>query len=441
MKPHAPKIFVLDTNVLLHDSTCLDRFEENDVVVPLVVIEELDKFKRGSQEINLHARECLRRLDQLTGDVMAPAGVSLGEGRGRVRVVRNGPLSETLRACFFTDGPDHRILDIALAQHADHPQRRVVLVTKDTNLRLKAKSLGLIAQDYTNDKVESIDRLYTGRRTVTDLPAELIAQLHERGTLPEAALPGLDPVANENFLLRNGSTSGLATFRPTDRTYVRVANVAAYGVRPRNSEQTFALRALLDDDIPLVTLMGNAGTGKTLLALAAALEARRRYRQILLARPIVPLSNRDIGFLPGDADAKIDPYMRPLFDNLAVICGESAEKESEAQKIAQMREQEKLLITPLAYIRGRSLQRVYFIIDEAQNLTPHEVKTIVTRAGEGTKVVLTGDVRQIDQPYLDSLSNGLSYTVARMVGQTLYSHVTLEKGERSKLADLASTLL
>jgi PhoH-like ATPase len=438
----APKIFVLDTNVLLHDAGCLDCFEENDLVIPLVVIEELDKFKRGSQDLNQHARQCLRRLDELTGDVMAPAGVPLGEGRGSLRVVTSGPPSDILRAHFLTDGPDHRILDVALALHSDQPQRRVVLVTKDTNLRLKAKSLGITAQDYTTDKVESFDRLYTGRRTLTGLSGELLAQLHENGTLPASAVPGLDaPIPNENFLLRNGTTSAIATYRASDQLLHKVSHVTAYGVRPRNAEQTFALRALLDDDVPLVTLIGKAGTGKTLLALAAALECRRRYRQILLARPIVPLSNRDLGYLPGDADAKIDPYMRPLFDNLAVICGENGEKESEANKIAQMREQEKLLITPLAYIRGRSLQRVYFIIDEAQNLTPHEVKTIITRAGEGTKVVLTGDIRQIDQPYLDSLSNGLSYTIARMVGQPLYAHVTLEKGERSKLADLASSLL
>ncbi len=442
MSQRAPKIFVLDTNVLLHDSGCLDHFEENDVVIPLVVIEELDKFKRGNQELNQHARECLRRLDELTGDVMSQDGVSLGEGRGSLRVIVCGAPSEALRAQFLTDGPDHRILDVALGLHADRPARRVVLVTKDTNLRLKAKSLGVTAQDYTTDKVESFDRLYTGKRTLDGLPAELIARLHEAGALPASAVPGLDaPIPNENFLLRNGTASAIASYRAADQTLVRISHVTAYGVRPRNADQTFALRALLDDDVPLVTLVGKAGTGKTLLALAAALECRRRYHQILLARPIVPLSNRDLGYLPGDAEAKIDPYMRPLFDNLAVICGESGEKESEAQKIAQMREQEKLLITPLAYIRGRSLQRVYFIIDEAQNLTPHEVKTIITRAGEGTKVVLTGDIRQIDQPYLDSLSNGLSYTIARMVGQPLYAHVTLEKGERSKLADLASTLL
>jgi PhoH-like ATPase len=222
---------------------------------------------------------------------------------------------------------------------------------------------------------------------------------------------------------------------------VRVERTSAYGIQPRNAEQSFALAALLNDDIKLVTLAGTAGTGKTLLALAAALECRQRYRQILLARPVVPLSNRDLGFLPGDVNAKLDPYMQPLFDNLSVIRHHLGEREAAADRINEMRESEKLMITPLAYIRGRSLQRMFFIVDEAQNLTPHEVKTIITRAGEGTKIVFTGDIYQIDQPYLDALSNGLSYLINRMKGQALYAHVTLEKGERSELADLASELL
>jgi PhoH-like ATPase len=249
------------------------------------------------------------------------------------------------------------------------------------------------------------------------------------------------PRANENFVLRNGSKSALATFRPGDRTFVRVEKQIAYGISPRNAEQSFALKALLNDDIKLVTLAGTAGTGKTLLALAAALECRQRYRQILLARPVVPLSNRDLGFLPGDISEKLDPYMQPLYDNLTVIRHQCGENTQAAQRINDMRESEKLLITPLAYIRGRSLQRIFFIVDEAQNLTPHEVKTIITRAGEGTKIIFTGDVAQIDQPYLDGLSNGLSYLIHRMMGQPLYAHVTLEKGERSALADLASELL
>ena len=249
------------------------------------------------------------------------------------------------------------------------------------------------------------------------------------------------PVANENFVLRSSSNSVLANYDATDDCYRRVERTTCYGIKPRNAEQSFALAALTNPRIKLVTLVGKAGTGKTLLALAASLHCRTHYRQILMGCPIVPLSNRDIGFLPGDVKAKIDPYMQPLYDNLAVIRHQFEANSAEAQRIQQMLEAEKLLITPLAYIRGRSLQKIYFIVDEAQNLTPHEVKTIITRAGEGTKIVFTGDVQQIDHPYLDKLSNGLSFLISRMKGQPIYSHITLEKGERSMLADLASRLL
>jgi PhoH-like ATPase len=264
----------------------------------------------------------------------------------------------------------------------------------------------------------------------------------EGGMVSVDHVPGIvNPLPNENFILRNGSKSVLCTYRQADRMLLRVEKATTYGISPRNAEQSFALKLLTNDDIKLVTLAGTAGTGKTLLALAAALECRQRYRQILLARPVVPLSNRDLGFLPGDIGAKLDPYMQPLYDNLTVIRHQFNDHDVAAQRINEMRESEKLLITPLAYIRGRSLQRIFFIIDEAQNLTPHEVKTIITRAGEGTKIVLTGDIKQIDQPYLDALSNGLSYLINRMKGQSIYGHVTLEKGERSALADLASELL
>jgi len=441
IQPPAPKLFVLDTNVILHDSGCIRSFQEHDVVVPITVLEELDQFKRGNEDINFQAREFLRRLDALTGDVLAPAGCPLGTGLGSIRVVlgsgQRGP------EAFLADTPDHRILRTTLELEAESAPRPVILVSKDTNLRMKAKSLGLRAQDYTTDKVKGFDQLYTGKRLVEGLASETIDRLYAAGgVLPAAEVPlATPPWANENFVLRNGSRSALATFRRADEAFHRVEKLVCYGITPRNAEQSFALKALTDDSIRLVTLAGTAGTGKTLLALAAALECRQRYRQILLARPVVPLSNRDLGYLPGDIAAKLDPYMQPLYDNLTVIRHQCGEDTQAAQRITEMRDSEKLLITPLAYIRGRSLQRMFFIVDEAQNLTPHEVKTIITRAGEGTKIVFTGDVAQIDQPYLDALSNGFSYLIQRMVGQSLAAHVTLEKGERSELADLASALL
>jgi PhoH-like ATPase len=443
-EPSVPtKVFVLDTNVILHDSGCILNFAEHDIAIPITVLEELDKFKRGNEDINFQAREFLRRLDDLTGDALSETGASLGEGRGSIRVVLGRELDSRLKASFFQDSPDHRILNTALALQKREHARPVVLISKDTNLRMKAKSLGLPAQDYSSDKIESYDKLYTGKRVISDAPSEVISRFYENsGYVPASQVQCVEnPLPNENFILRNGSKSVLATYRPGEQMLVRVEKMTTYGISPRNAEQSFALKALTNDEIKLVTLVGAAGTGKTILALAAALECRQRYRQILLARPVIPLGNKDLGYLPGDIEAKLDPYMQPLYDNLAVIRHQFSDNDPSAQRINDMRENEKLLITPLAYIRGRSLQRIFFIVDEAQNLTPHEVKTIITRAGEGTKIVMTGDIRQIDQPYLDTLSNGLSYLINRMTGQPIFAHITLEKGERSALADLASELL
>ena len=307
---------------------------------------------------------------------------------------------------------------------------------------MKAKSLGIRAQDYSTDKVESMDKLYTGKRLIEGLQTSVLEQFfHGDGQVPADQLDCVrHPIANENFVLRNGSKSVLTTYNPHLKSFTRIDRISASWVSPRNAEQSFALRALMNDEIKLVTLTGKAGSGKTLLALAAALECKKRYRQILLARPAVPLSNRDLGFLPGDIQAKLDPYMQPLYDNMAVMRPPLSEIGG-APRVQDLLAENHLEVTPLAYIRGRSLQRVFFIVDEAQNLNPHEIKTIITRAGEGTKIVFTGDIQQIDHPYLDSLSNGLSYLIDRMVGQSLFAHVTLEKGERSELAELASNLL
>jgi PhoH-like ATPase len=440
--PAARKVFILDTNVILHDSGCIHNFAEHDVVIPITVLEELDRFKKGNEDVHFHAREFLRQLDALTGDVLSGDGAPLGPELGRIRVVLGRELNERVRKAFLTDSPDHRILNTTLIVSQAESPRRAILVTKDTNLRMKAKALGLVAQDYESDKIESFEKLYTGKRTVGDMPSDLVDAFYQDDGRVAAALLGVvpDPIANENFILRNHAKSVLACYRQPDLSFTRVKTSRAYGIKPRNAEQSFALNALTNDDVKLVTLAGKAGTGKTLLALAAALECRKQYRQILLARPVVPLSNRDIGYLPGDVAAKLDPYMQPLFDNLTVIRHELGDTE-DARRVTEMLESKKLEITPLAYIRGRSLQRIFFIVDEAQNLTPHEVKTIITRAGEGTKIVFTGDIYQIDHPYLDSLSNGLSYLINRMVGQPIYAHVTLEKGERSELAELASNLL
>ena len=442
-KKNLAKLFVLDTNVILHDSSCITHFEENDIAVPITVLEELDNFKRGNEQIHFNARDFLRILDELTGDQLFDDGVSIGKSKGKIRVIVGKDWHPKLGSLFTEDTPDHRILNVALWLKEDNKGTELIIVSKDTNLRMKAKSLGIPAQDYTTDKVESVEKIYTGVRMIEGMKIEFIDALYNsnNGVALGKAIDINDATPNENFILRNKHKSALATYDGNRKQLLRVNKQQVYGIMPRNAEQSFAVNALINPNLQLITLSGKAGTGKTLLALAAALERRKEYRQIYLARPIVPLSNRDIGYLPGDIKSKLDPYMQPLFDNLSVIRHQFSEKDGRASKLTEMLEKEKLVITPLAYIRGRSFQKVFFIIDEAQNLTPHEVKTIITRAGEGTKIVFTGDIHQIDHPYLDTLSNGLSFLINRMVGQAMYAHITLKKGERSALAELASDLL
>lgn len=437
------KNFVLDTNVILHDSSSIHHFEEHDIVIPISVLEELDAFKKGSDSLNFHAREFLRTLDSLSGDKLFNGGVRIAPGSGRISVKLEREFHPDLLLNFASNKHDHRILNTAYHLSKEEPDRAAILVTKDANLRMKAKAMGLMAQDYTSDHVRDINSLYSGKRMAESIPMELIEQLYQQPwEVPLSAVDISPPLtSNEYLILRNGRKSALARFHPGENVLRRVSRSSAYSIVPRNAEQTFALNALLDPEIHLVSITGKAGTGKTLLALAAALEARRSYRQIFMARPIVPLSNRDMGYLPGDIPAKLDPYMQPLYDNLSVIQNQFSEDEPSHQRISGLLEANKLVIAPLSYIRGRSLVKIFFIVDEAQNLTPHEIKTIITRSGEGTKIVFTGDIFQIDHPYLGTLSNGLSYLIEKMQGQNRFAHISLEKGERSELAELASNLL
>lgn len=438
----AKKILVLDTNVILHDYECLFKFEDNDVVIPITVLEEIDAFKRGHDQINYNAREFIRILDTFSGEKLMSSGVTLGPGMGRVSIDASHLDAPAIRNAFIENKADHRILSVAYTLTNQDKAQTVILVSKDVNLRLKAKSLGVMAEDYSSDQVRDFEGLYPGKQEIADVSKQAMdTMLSLDGCLPPEALHIVAPQPHEFFILKNKRNSLLGYYNPETELIHRMDKPTAFGIVPRNAEQAFALKALLDPSIALVTLSGKAGTGKTLLALAAALEIRRFYHQIFLARPIIPLSNRDLGFLPGDIEKKLDPYMQPLYDNLNVIQNQYKEGSKEHKNIKKMLESEKLYISPLAYIRGRSLDKIFFIVDEAQNLTPHEVKTIITRAGEGTKIVFTGDPYQIDTPYLDSHSTGLSVLIERMKGQRLYAHITLEKGERSPLADLASNLL
>jgi len=442
-KKNHKKLFILDTNVLLHDYKCIYNFEENDIIIPIVVLEELDKFKRGNDLINFHAREFTRELDKLSGDMLLTANIPLGENLGNMHIETGKDFSEKVNQSFPERTADHRILAIADYVCTSNRDKTVVLITKDINLRMKAKSLGIIAQDYENDKVANIDDLYKGIRILERVSQELISKLYELPDGVSAQEFNLEAnlIGHQFYILKNNGSSALAHYNPINKMLRRVIKQTTYGIDPRNAEQTFALEALSNPDIQLVSLTGKAGTGKTLLALASALQQQKRYKQIFLARPIVPLANRDLGFLPGDVKEKMDPYMQPLYDNLTVIKHKFSHQSPEFIRINDMMKEDKLVITPLAYIRGRSLSSIFFIVDEAQNLTPHEIKTIITRAGEGTKMIFTGDIEQIDSPYLDIASNGLSYLSDKMKDQDIFAHVNLVKGERSFLAELASKLL
>lgn len=436
------KIFVLDTSVLLYDYDAVKNFQKNDIAIPITVLEELDTFKKGNNVINLHAREFIRYLDKISDKNMLQQWIPLnGQSHGKLRVLKDESSEVDASSIFGSQKNDHRILNSALKLMEDEPDKKVILVSKDINLRIKARALNIEAEDYETVQVQDIDHLYKGKTEVKYEDANLINKFYQEGSLNPGEVTDAKPTSNHFFILKNHSSSALGYYNSKSELIEPVNKMAAYGIKPKNAEQTFALQAILNPDNLLVTITGSAGTGKTLLALAGALEQRRDYQQIYLARPIVPLSNKDIGYLPGDVKSKIDPYMQPLWDNLSLIKNQFKESSKPFKKIDEMVETEKLRIVPLAYIRGRSLSNVIFIVDEAQNLTPHEVKTIITRAGENTKVIFTGDIFQIDTPYLDTQSNGLSYLVDRMHDNDLYAHINLEKGERSELANLASKLL
>ena len=434
------KIFVLDTSVLLHDHQSITTFEDNNVAIPITVLEELDKFKVGNDTKNFCAREVIRFIDRLSGNGGLQDWISLGKGKGSFRVIMEQKPKKIDAEAVYAEGKnDHKIINAALYLKENEPKKAVTLVTKDINLRIKAKALGVIAEDYETGKVaiQSEEK----SNTIEGVDSERIREIFTKGRIDENGILGASKLVNGYYILKNGKSSSLAFFNHAVDQIERIEKEFVYGIKPKNAEQAFALHALVNPSIKLVAIQGVAGTGKTLLALASALEQAKQYNQIILARPIVPLSNKEIGFLPGDANDKIGPYMEPLFDNLKFIKSQFGQNEKKHKAIIEMQESGKILITPLAFIRGRSLSNIMFIIDEAQNLTPHEVKTIITRAGENTKIVFTGDVHQIDTPYLDENSNGLAYLIDRLTGQKLFSNVKLEKGERSELANMANDLL
>jgi PhoH-like ATPase len=436
------KIFVLDTSVLLHDHESITNFDDNYVAIPITVLEELDKFKLGNDTKNFSAREVIRFIDKLSNTNLLQEWISLGSKKGKFKIIMDyNPKNIDAEHIFAAQKNDHKIINSALVLQQDEPNCKVVLVTKDVNLRIKAKAIGVVAEDYQTGKVTLKEITSDSAQTIDGVDSDIIREIFIKSTIAENGILGKKKKTNSYYILKNGKNSSLCYYNHLNDEVERIEKEYVYGIKPKNAEQAFAFHALLNSHVKLVALQGVAGTGKTLLALASALEQAKSYNQIILARPIVPLSNKDIGFLPGDANDKIGPYMEPLWDNLKFIKSQFGPNEKKLKQIVEMEESGSMLITPLAFIRGRSLSNIIFIIDEAQNLTPHEVKTIITRAGENTKIIFTGDVQQIDTPYLDENSNGLAYLVDKLSGQPLFCHVKLEKGERSELANLANQLL
>ncbi|MFD1257757.1 PhoH family protein [Mucilaginibacter terrae] len=437
------KIFVLDTSVILYDHNAFENFQEHDVAIPIQVLEELDNMKTGNDTRNFEARGFIRLMDNYSQNHLLNEWLPLnGKQKGSFKVIMDRAITDTNAETIFGNGKiDHRILNAALNLQAENATRKVVLVSKDICLRLKAKALNLHAEDYETGKVKNLEELYTGRTMLNKVTDKTINQFNKQQVISLELLNITPPEGNLFYILEGKKNNVLAFYNKQTGMLERVNEPTAFHIKPKSTEQAFALHALLNPDIKLVTIQGNAGTGKTLLALASALEQRKNYRQIYVTRPTIPLGNKDIGFLPGDAKSKVDPYMAPIWDNLKFLKDQFVDDEKMQHKIDEMVSTDKISITPLAFIRGRTLTKIFFMVDEAQNLTPHEIKTIISRAGENSKVVFTGDIYQIDTPYLDAESNGLSYLIDKAKNHPLYAHITLQKGERSELANLANELL
>ncbi|HYG34753.1 MAG TPA: PhoH family protein [Clostridia bacterium] len=436
------KNYILDTNVLLHDPNSLLKFEDNHVLLPIEVIEEIDRFKRESSELGQNARAVSRMLDGLREVGQLSEGVPLPNG-GRLRIVfQKNKTRENGHAVFSTDSVDNRILSLAFGIKKSQPKSQTVLVSKDINLRIKADALGMMAEDYENDRV-FIKDLYTGMIEFT-ISSEKMAAFRTNGELELNG--GKQYFPNEYCTLLDETNPKRAALAKVDKTGTKLLPIVdcregVWGIKPRNREQHFAFDALLDDQIKLVTLMGKAGTGKTLLAMAAGLKRTvldREFRRLVVARPTISMG-KELGFLPGSLEEKLAPWMQPIHDTLEMLS--DLNMGHEHRRGGDLMRSGSIVVEALSYIRGRSIANQFMIIDEAQNLTPLEAKTIITRVGNGTKVVFTGDPYQIDNPYVDSSSNGFNYLVSRFRSQAIAAHIELQKGERSELAELAANIL
>lgn len=434
------KLFVLDTSVILYDCRSRYSFHEHDIAIPIHVLIELDNHKVGNNIINFNARDFIRFLDDLDQKLVFDGGASIGEGLGKIRVIVNSDYNEKVENIFHEKTIDHLIINTAFCLKNDpcHEYSQVILISKDVNLRMKARSLGLTAEDYEKDKVEDIESLYEGAKNLT-VSVSIIDSLYKNKIINFVPDKKLNP--NEFIVLNFGTkNSALAVYKNSKLHLISKEDFAPFGIKPKNSEQAFAFYGLLDPSITLFAISGNAGTGKTIISLASGLKQvdDSDYEQMLFTRTIISVGNKDLGFLPGDANEKINPYMQGLFDNLGVIKEVS---QNNRKKIESFTTTEKIKIEPVSYIRGRSLSKKFFVVDEAQNLTQIEIKTIITRAGKGTKIILIGDLSQIDHPYLDERSNGFSHVMDKIAGQDFYAKITLLKGERSFMSEIVGKLL
>ena len=439
------KNFILDTNIPLLDPTCILGFKEHNVCIPIVVLEELDNFKKGNEAVNVNAREFGRVLKKMVGDELFNGGLSLGKNLGKLTIALGVDYPKEMEQSFSEDTPDHRILAIALTKKQQG--EIVVLVTNDLNLQMKARALGVLSESYRNDSVKDMTKIYESISEVV-LTEKEWEEIYSKNPKEQYPIPSRfrDYPLNQLFVLKAKENELEAKesllVRKGESEFISIRkNEKVFRIQAKNHEQEFAFDALLDPKISLVALTGKAGTGKTLLALAAALKQKEQFEEILVARPAVEMSDKTLGFLPGDKDEKIDPYMMPIYDNLAVIREAGKPKQRTNEPIREWAKANNIQVLVLNYIRGRSLAGRFIIIDEAQNLTPHEVKTIITRAGVGTKIVIIGDVSQIDSPYQNERSNGLSYLIDKWLGQPEFVHVHLIQGERSPLADKAGRIM